>query len=366
MPPLVATPHAVLTHAHEQLRTDSPLGSPRARRFGRLRSGLLIGATTALSLTVLPGTAGAVPGEATTPEQAMQRVAEASHQLEVLTEELNEARVLLEQKQASASSAQQAAEDVQARLDALDSQIRQLARTAYTGEGLTELDVFLTSGSAEEFLSQLGTLEAIAGHTNDLVAEVAAAAEEVEEAREKADRAAAEAQRAVDEIAAEQKAFEARVADYESQYAALTAAQQEQVLQSEGGESSAVPTTVVAPSAAVQTAVDTALAQVGDPYVWGAAGPNSFDCSGLTLYAYAAAGISLPHSSRVQATMGRPVSVSELQPGDLLFFYSPISHESMYIGDGMMVHASTSGTPVRVVPLSSMMGDLTTARRIVG
>ena len=116
-------------------------------------------------------------------------------------------------------------------------------------------------------------------------------------------------------------------------------------------------------SGAARAAVQTALAQVGDPYVWGAGGPNAFDCSGLTQYAYAAAGISLPHSSRMQSQMGTAVTRAQLQPGDLLFYYSPVSHVSMYIGNGQMVHASTSGVPVKVVSIDSM-GGITAMRRI--
>jgi peptidoglycan DL-endopeptidase CwlO len=97
--------------------------------------------------------------------------------------------------------------------------------------------------------------------------------------------------------------------------------------------------------------------------VWAAAGPDAFDCSGLTQYAYAAAGVSLPHSSSMQSQMGTPVSRSELQPGDLVFFYSPVSHVGMYIGNGQMVHASTSGQPVQVASLDSM-GSFSGARRV--
>ena len=123
--------------------------------------------------------------------------------------------------------------------------------------------------------------------------------------------------------------------------------------------------TVAGGSGAAQTAVRTALAQVGDPYVWGAAGPDAFDCSGLMQYAYSAAGISLPHSSRMQSTMGVPVSRAALQPGDLLFFYSPVSHVGMYIGNGQMVHASTSGQPVKIASVD-YMPSYHSARRIAG
>ena len=118
-----------------------------------------------------------------------------------------------------------------------------------------------------------------------------------------------------------------------------------------------------APTPAAQVAVDTALAQQGKPYVWGGAGPDSFDCSGLTQYAYAAAGIALPHSSSMQSTMGAPVAYADLQPGDLVFFYSPVSHVGMYIGNGQMVHAGTSGDVVKVIDLA-YMPDFNSARRI--
>ena len=123
------------------------------------------------------------------------------------------------------------------------------------------------------------------------------------------------------------------------------------------------PARAAAAGGAAAVAVNTALAQVGDRYVWGAGGPDAFDCSGLTSYAYRAAGISLPHSSRSQSQMGRAVSRSELQPGDLLFFYSPVSHVGMYIGNGQMVHASTSSQPVKVASIDSMP-SYNSARRI--
>ncbi len=189
----MATPHAVLNHARHPLHTDSPAGRPRIRRTTRLRSGLLIGATAALTFTVLPGTAGAAPGDAATPEQATQLVAEASHELEVVTEELNTAKVLLEQQQAAVESAKKDAAAAEKRLAALDGQIRELARTAYTGDGLSELNVLMSSDSSDEFVSQLGTLDAIAGHTNDLVIEVAEASQAAEKARAEADEATATA-----------------------------------------------------------------------------------------------------------------------------------------------------------------------------
>ena len=118
-----------------------------------------------------------------------------------------------------------------------------------------------------------------------------------------------------------------------------------------------------AASSAAQTAVNTALAQVGDRYVYGATGPNSFDCSGLTSFSYKAAGISLPRTSKAQSTFGTPVSKGNLQPGDLVFFYSPVSHVAMYIGNGQIVHALNSSKPVQVMKLDSML-SYAGARRV--
>jgi cell wall-associated NlpC family hydrolase len=101
-------------------------------------------------------------------------------------------------------------------------------------------------------------------------------------------------------------------------------------------------------------AVAYAKSQVGDAYVYGAAGPDAFDCSGLTMAAWAEAGVSLPHSSSAQYSSGRHISESELQPGDLVFYYSPISHVGMYIGNGQIVNALNPGSGVQVSGLHDM------------
>jgi cell wall-associated NlpC family hydrolase len=117
-----------------------------------------------------------------------------------------------------------------------------------------------------------------------------------------------------------------------------------------------------APTQASQQAVDTAKAQVGKPYQYGAAGPDSYDCSGLTQYAWASAGQQLPHSSRQQSELGTPVDRANLQPGDLVFYYEPVSHVGIYIGDGQIVHAGTEETGVEITSVD--MEGYNSARRI--
>ncbi|MFH9820502.1 NlpC/P60 family protein [Streptomyces sp. NPDC017230] len=109
-----------------------------------------------------------------------------------------------------------------------------------------------------------------------------------------------------------------------------------------------------APSSRAAAAVAYAHQKLGSPYVWGATGPDAFDCSGLIQAAYRAAGVSLPRTTYAQIDAGRRVSRSELRPGDLVFFYSGISHVGIYIGNGNMIHAPNPSAPVRVAPLDEM------------
>ncbi|MCW2695559.1 MAG: putative Cell wall-associated hydrolase [Modestobacter sp.] len=374
----MASPHLSVCPAHP--RPTAPTAAPRRPRLiGRLGTAVLLAAAASLAVTVLPGVAKAAPdpaaAEATSPQEATELVAAANDQLEAVTEEVNDAQVQLEEQQAAAAAAGEAVAAAQAQLAALDTQIRQVARSAFTGENLGHFNALMTSGSAEEFLAQVNMLDAIAGHTDDVLAEVAAASAVAQEAKAGADAAAATAQQTLDQVTAKQADLTTRITDYRSQFAALTAAQQEEVQQSQagpalpapGGSSASRSVTaqaagpVPAASEAAQVAVDTALAQLGDPYVWAAGGPNAFDCSGLTQYAYAAAGVRLPHSSAAQSRMGTAVPRSELQPGDLVFFRSPVSHVGMYIGGGRMVHAATFGVPVQVTSVD--MAGYAGARR---
>jgi cell wall-associated NlpC family hydrolase len=389
----VASPDQRLQHVPSP-STGPSSGSRRCRLAGRLGTAVLLTAAASLGLTLLSGAAGAVPGhavtQARTAAEATQLAADAQHRLEAVTEQLNDAQVTLQEQDAAATAASAAVAAAQAQVAALDGQMRQVARSAFTGENLSRFNALMTSGSADEFLSQVNTLDAIAGHTNDVLSQVSAAAATAAAAKDTADGAAAAARKTLATVTAQQADLKSEITDYKAQFAQLTAAQQAQVARAHAGPQLAAPAAVSvsaaggsaagsasgaasgsaapaaavsAPNGAAQTAVQTALAQIGDPYVWGAGGPSSFDCSGLMQYAYAAAGVQLPHSSRVQSTMGTPVSRSELQPGDLVFFYSPVSHVGMYVGNGKMVHAATFGVPVQVTSVD--MSGYVSARRLV-
>jgi cell wall-associated NlpC family hydrolase len=332
-----------------------------AARAWSARGLVLVGAT-GLVLALAPGAAVAAPAQAGSPAEATQLVADATHQLEVVTEQVNDAQVQLAEQQAAAAAAADSVAAAQTQLQSLGAQMDEVAVSAYTGNP-SSFAALLTSSSPEDFLAQVSTLDVIAGHTDDLLTQVSAAAQVAADAQAAADAAGAQAQQTLDQVTAQQTELQQQIATYQAQYAALTTAQQAEVVQATSGPEVTPPAAVVADSDAAQAVVDAAMAQRGDPYVWGAGGPGSFDCSGLTAYAYAAAGISLPHSSAAQARMGSAVSRADLQAGDLVYFYSPVSHIGIYIGNGMMVHAPTSGDVVKVssVDMSGYAG----ARRLL-
>ncbi|MHA6620370.1 C40 family peptidase [Pseudonocardia sp. DLS-67] len=131
----------------------------------------------------------------------------------------------------------------------------------------------------------------------------------------------------------------------------------------ESSPSLAEPALAAAAAAATRaTALDHAMSKIGSPYRYGASGPNAFDCSGLVSWSYKKAGKSLPRTSRAMSKVGTPVSRGDLQPGDLVFFYKPVSHVGIYIGDGKIVHASTRKSPVKISDMGRM--KFNSARRV--
>jgi cell wall-associated NlpC family hydrolase len=222
----------------------------------------------------------------------------------------------------------------------------------------------MASDSADDFVDRMTTLQTIASHQNGLLEAAATANVAAAQAQAAAQEATAEAQAQFDAVAAQQADLRAQVDQYRAAFDRLSAQEQRAVVAAghvdRASRAERAPVApagpVVASGAAAQVAIDAAMSQRGKPYVWAASGPGSFDCSGLTAYAFKAAGVSLPHSSRLQSQMGQPVSRAQLQPGDLVFFYSPVSHVGIYIGNGQMVHAPTSGDVVKVASIDSMGG----------
>jgi hypothetical protein len=178
----VATPRPALGHALQPSTPGSHTGPLRILTSrNRLRAGLVLGAAASacVTLVALPSSASAEPNAA----QMTQMVATASHQLEVVSEQVNQARVELTGQQAEAKRADRSAALAQAQLDVMRGKIRQIARAAYTTGDVSRVDVLLTSRSPGELLSQMGTLDAIAGHQATVLRKTSQSAREAEHAR---------------------------------------------------------------------------------------------------------------------------------------------------------------------------------------
>ncbi|MBA2389164.1 MAG: C40 family peptidase [Geodermatophilaceae bacterium] len=372
-----------------------------SRALRRPARALVLAAVAALGFTLAPASSHADPvavdppapaaAEPTTAADAQEQVGALSHELEIVTEQYNDARIMLDRREAAASVASARLVQVQRDISELDGRVRQVAHSAYTGDQLAGFTALMTSGSPQEFLDRINTLDAISAHSNGLIADYSDAQQQALDLSAQADQALIAAEAAAADVEAKKTLIESEMPVLEALLATLTEAERQAALalahtaavtstaddgsderadqperadRSEREAPSAPPSSVVAPSQAAQIAVDTALAQLGDPYLWAAAGPDSFDCSGLTMYAYAAAGINLPHSSRMQSTTGMTVSRDQLLPGDLLFYYSPVSHVGMYIGDGQIVHAPNTGSVVSIQDAFASGWDYSHAQRI--
>ncbi|WP_116450710.1 C40 family peptidase [Blastococcus litoris] len=321
--------------------------SPRTTTRRRSRALLaLSGALLAVATGVLaPAPAAADPA---TSAEAQKLVQEAAQQLTAIEEQLHEAELIVADQQEAADDAAAAAASAQQALAVYAPQIRAIAQSGFTAKSQSRVAAFLTSESADELVQQMTTLDMIAVHTNAVVTEASQAQRAAQEAQVVADQAAAAARAGLEQLQGQQAELEEKVDAYQADFARLSAAEQAAVTTAVAGRSLQAPRDLPMPPGAAGAAIQTALAQVGDRYEHAAMGPDAFDCSGLTSYAYAAAGVALPHSSRAQSQLGTQVSRAELQPGDLVFFYDPISHVGLYIGNGMMVHARTYGSPVAV------------------
>ncbi|MGZ4506577.1 MAG: C40 family peptidase [Blastococcus sp.] len=320
--------------------------STRHRSRALLAVGAALAAVTAGVLA--PTTATAAPGSSA---QAASLAEAAAQQLSLIDGQVQQAEQTVDAQRESAAAAAAKALVAKAALAKFEPQMRAIAQSGFTGKSQSRVAAFLTSDSASELVEQMTTLDMIASHTEDVIAKVAAAQDVARAAQAAADKLAAKARAGLAELKAQQAAVQKKVAAYRAEFDRLTAVEQAAVATALAGPRLSAPSISdlpLAPGSAAAIAVKTALAQVGKPYVWGATGPDGFDCSGLTSYAWAAAGVALPHSSRAQSQLGRPVSRSELLPGDLVYFYTPVSHVGLYIGNGMMVHARTFGQGVAV------------------
>ncbi|MDQ1601128.1 MAG: peptidoglycan DL-endopeptidase CwlO [Actinomycetota bacterium] len=337
-------------------------------RSRSLLAGLLL---AVFGISVLPGAAAA--GPKANLNQVQRQVDQLNHQAEQAAERYNTAKVKLTDTTRQLRAARNKYAATQRRLDAMKVLVGRIAVASYKSGGLDSSVQLLLSDDPTEFLRQAADLTQVTKHQDHLLVDMQAARLSAAVDRKAVAEKQARAQDLQGEIAAEKRTIEGKLATAQALLGRLEAKQRAQLMsirqaatdRALGARSDAMrasrssrdgdfPTYDGPASGRAAVAVKTAFAQLGDPYQWGAAGPGSFDCSGLTMYSWGAAGVSLPHSSSAQYSAVPHVSISNLQPGDLVFYYSPISHVGIYIGGGRVIDAPYPGLSVHISGLYSM------------
>lgn len=310
------------------------------------RTVAVLGAITAAGLVAV-GPAQADPKVT----DVQQRVDRLYHQAERAQERYNDAALKLEDLSSELKSLKSDQKRQDKRLSSVREQVQESIVRQYQGEGVNTVGQVVVSDDPSSFLGQLSTMQAFSALQAELFDDYTSEVEALDLRRDATTERRAEVRRTtrtlkVQKVEVEKKLDEAKkVLDrlQGRERARLSAPSRDQVR---------LPDVKVSGRAA--DAVKFALAQVGDRYVHGGAGPDAYDCSGLTMAAWAQAGVSLPHSSSAQYAGGRKVARGDLQPGDLVFYYSPISHVGIYIGNGQIVDAANPRLGVRVAGVFSM------------
>jgi cell wall-associated NlpC family hydrolase len=335
-------------------------------------SHVLIGsALLASTLVVSPIAAQAVPKPAApAPKTAAEvtiKLNELATSTEKLSEKFNKVSAEVGRDLAIAAFADKATVGGQKALkDARRGLVASLAMQ-YKAASFSHAAALLSSKSGQSYVETVQSLNLLAAHQSEVARVASAASEAWNKAKAHAQTAVAVAVAKRTELATQRATLAGHVAEYKTLLASLNATERARYFSASSATSAQLATVTTsnapAPSPGADGAVKAAMSQLGKPYVWAAAGPDAFDCSGLTMWAWGRAGVSMPHLAESQQTMGSSVERSQLAPGDLVFFGSPAHHVAMYIGNGMVVQAPTEGDVVKVTPLESMMSEYSGARR---
>jgi cell wall-associated NlpC family hydrolase len=350
-----------------------------------------LGITTAAlaTVTLFGESASAAPAKPSIQEVQAQ-VDKLYQQAEVATERYNGAK---EQADQQRKKADQLLDQVARRTQKLNdarSVLGEYAAAQYRDGGLGQTTTFLLSKDPQQFLDnshlmdRMSSRQARALETYrteqaqttqkrleavQSLAKLTAAQNKLQTQKQTVQAKLAETQKLLNSLTAQEKARLAALQKQQEEAAAKKAAALIAKAQansssnsssgsSSGSSSSGSSSSSSTVSGSYTTKADKAIAfaraQLGKPYVYGATGPNSYDCSGLTQAAWAAAGVSIPRTTYAQVDFGTRVSASQLHPGDLVFFYSGVSHVGLYIGGGEMIHAPHTGSTVKIAPITEM------------
>ncbi|WP_406737948.1 NlpC/P60 family protein [Streptomyces sp. NBC_00853] len=319
----------------------------------------LAGAATA---TAFEGSAQADPRS--TPAQVKSEVDRLYEEAEAATEQYNGAKERADEAERALTGLREETARKTDQLNTARSALGTLAASQYRSGSLGTAVQLALASDPQEYLSQAAFISRAGDRNAAGITTVRRRLDEVGKLREQAAGRLADLRSRQDELAGHKAEIEEKLTAAKNLLARLTAEERAAYeAQSPGGPAAApaapAPSkggTLPPPSdgSRAARAVAFAYGAIGKPYVWGATGPGSFDCSGLTQAAWRSAGVSLPRTTYTQINAGRRVSRDQLAPGDLVFFYSGVTHVGLYVGNGQMIHAPRPGSTVRLAPIDSM------------
>jgi cell wall-associated NlpC family hydrolase len=266
----------------------------------------------------------------------------ASQQLETVIEQYNSTQVRLSATQAQRDALTARMAPVQRAMDVLETQIGQYSAGLYEHAG-GSVGALIAAASPDNLLDQLTMLDHISSVARRQIDALTSERQRYDQQRRDLDTLLAQQGAQQADLAAKRTRIEAQIAQLHRLRYTLY-----------GGRNPLTPRDRYVPpyqAGPAGVAVRFAFGQLGKPYRWGAAGPNSFDCSGLTMASWKAAGVGLPHSAALQWAQVSHVSRDQLRPGDLVFYYGNIHHVAIYIGEDKVIHAPTYGEEVRIAPV---------------
>jgi cell wall-associated NlpC family hydrolase len=267
-----------------------------------------------------------------------------SNEVDSLGQQYDSLKIQLGHANSEVKIANQAAARAEAAMAGSQKAVAQLAAMGYMNGGMDPTLQMLTSGNPNLFLSQASTVQQL----DDEAGMRLSTLQREQLAAERAQTTAKEEIATADEL---QSQINGKVKTIHAKLEVLNSSAMSQAM-AVFSKTGSYPDIVLPEATNVgTTALRAALTQRGKPYVWGAAGPDSYDCSGLVMWAFAQEGISLPHYTGDQWNSGMHVSRADLEPGDLVFFFADISHVGLYIGNGLMVDAPSTGQLVQVQPV---------------
>ncbi len=316
----------------------SDLALPRLRHHRRWAA-LAASAVAALTFVMMPGSEARADPTAGDIEKQIDQVWAES---EPLIEQYNDVHQKYQQNLAKQNELAAAIKPLEDKLAEAQNRVGAIAAQVYRGSEATTLGALLASGSPEDFAERLSYLDSLSrGQQNEL--------HDVIGLKAQYDTQKAPIDALVLELAAQDKDLTAKKATIEARLSQLQQLRR-QAYATSGGTGSLRPWPCPAtyePTNGYKAAAF-ACSQAGKPYVWAAAGPNSYDCSGLTLRSWAQVGVYLPHNAAAQRRSMPYVDRASLKVGDLVFYYSDIHHVAIYVGDGKVMQAPMAGDVVRM------------------